>query len=86
VFFVDRLREHVKMRGLLRGTWCHLATDGTLEELHAFAERIGVPPRAFHFHGDHPHYDLTPERRAAAVAAGAIEVGSKELVKRCFRR
>ena len=89
MIFVDALREHVR-RGWLRqpitGFWCHLATDGPLRELHDFAASIGVPPRAFHAHPAHPHYDLDAERRAAAVAAGAIEVGSKELVKRCFRR
>jgi hypothetical protein len=83
--YVDKLREHYKMRGLLRGTWCHLATDGTMGELHAFAAKIGLPARAFHAHEDHPHYDLTPAARAVAVAEGAIEVTSKELVKRCFR-
>lgn len=84
--FVDTLREHSRMRGLFRGVWCHLATDGAMTELHAFAAKIGLPARAFHAHEDHPHYDLTPDRRADAIAAGAIEVTSKELVKRCFRR
>lgn len=83
--FVDSLREHAKMRGLIRGVWCHLATDGPMRELHDFATKIGLPARAFHPHEDHPHYDLTPAARTIAVAAGAIEVTSKELVKRCFR-
>jgi hypothetical protein len=83
--YVDKLREHSKMRGLVRGVWCHLATDGAMSELHAFAKRIGLPARAFHAHDDHPHYDLTPALRAEAIDAGAIEVTSKELVKKCFR-
>jgi hypothetical protein len=83
-FYVDPPRVH---RRLFRsGEWCHLATDGELDALHAFARSIGVPRLAFHPHAVHPHYDLTPERRASAVAAGAIEVSSKELVKRCFKR
>jgi hypothetical protein len=84
-FYVDALRHH--RRGTcFEGDFCHLATDGELDELHAFASTIGVPRRAFHAHPDHPHYDLSPARRAAAVQAGAREVGSKELVRRCFRR
>jgi len=84
--YVDKLREHPSIRGRIRGASCHLATDGPMRELHAFAASIGLPARAFHAHPDHPHYDLTPERRADAVAAGAMEVTSKELVLRCFRR
>ena len=85
-FYVDRLRQQ-RLRGTcLEGEWCHLATDGALEELHAFAERMAFPGRAFHDHPRHPHYDLTASRRAQAIAAGAVEVSSKELVKRCFRR
>jgi hypothetical protein len=58
--------------------WSHLVSDLTYEELHAFAARIGAPPRAF----DRDHYDVPSERYAAAVSEGAIEVGSKELLRR----
>ncbi|MFH9425840.1 DUF4031 domain-containing protein [Streptomyces sp. NPDC017529] len=58
--------------------WSHLVSDVSFEELHAFAERIGAPRRAF----DRDHYDLPAERYADAVRAGAVEVGSKELVLR----
>ena len=37
--------------------WSHLASDASLEELHAFAEAAGVPARAF----DHDHYDVPEE-------------------------
>ncbi|MFD3452452.1 DUF4031 domain-containing protein [Streptomyces sp. NPDC058691] len=58
--------------------WSHLVSDASYEELHAFAAAIGSPRRAF----DGDHYDLPSERYASAVAAGAIEVGSKELLRR----
>lgn len=58
--------------------WSHLVSDVSYEELHAFAERIGAPRRSF----DRDHYDLPSASYAAAVAAGAIEVTSKELVQR----
>ncbi|WP_432138818.1 MULTISPECIES: DUF4031 domain-containing protein [unclassified Streptomyces] len=58
--------------------WSHLVSDASYEELHAFAERLGVPRRAF----ERDHYDLPAHRYADAVAAGAVEIGSKELVRR----
>jgi Protein of unknown function (DUF4031) len=58
--------------------WCHLVSDTSLEELHDFAARVDIPRRAFQ--GD--HYDVPEEHRAEVVAAGAIEVGSRELVRR----
>ena len=62
-----------------RGTlWCHLVSDASYDELHAFAAVLGIPPAAFQ--GD--HYDLPEDHRARAVALGATEVGSRELVRR----
>jgi hypothetical protein len=58
--------------------WSHLVSDSSFDELHAFAARLGAPPRAF----ERDHYDLPAERYGAAVAQGAIEVGSKELLRR----
>ncbi|MET9372675.1 DUF4031 domain-containing protein [Streptomyces sp. NPDC002992] len=58
--------------------WSHLVSDVSHEELHAFAAAIGCPPRAF----ERDHYDIPSDRYADAVAAGAVEVGSKELVRR----
>ncbi|MCS0635979.1 DUF4031 domain-containing protein [Streptomyces sp. LP05-1] len=57
--------------------WSHLVSDVSFDELHSFAAGIGAPGRAF----DRDHYDLPSERYASAVAAGAVEVGSKELVR-----
>jgi len=58
--------------------WCHLVSDVSFDELHAFAGLLGLPARAF----DGDHYDLPAERRADAIAAGAITVTSLELVER----
>lgn len=58
--------------------WAHLVSDSSVEELVAFAQRIGLDPRLFQ--GD--HYDVTAELRAGALAAGAQAVSSRELVRR----
>ncbi|WP_081994452.1 DUF4031 domain-containing protein [Kocuria sp. ZOR0020] len=55
----------------------HLISDTSLEELHAAAERIGLSPRAF----DRDHYDVPRQRYDDAVAAGAVEVDGKQLVR-----
>jgi uncharacterized protein DUF4031 len=62
---------------------CHLFAD-TLEELHAFAETIGMK-RAWFQNGSAPHYDLTPGRREAAVKAGAVEL-TRATFREVYRR
>src|SRR5918997_73473 len=74
---VDELREYPGA-GLPFTTWCHMATDGSFEELHAFAAQLGL--RRGWFQRD--HYDLPPHGRAAAVALGAEEVTTGELLLR----
>ena len=49
-----------------------------IEELHVFAEQIGMKRSWFQTHRIAPHYDLTGTRRAVAVGLGAIEVGRRE--------
>lgn len=62
-----------------RKSYAHLAAD-SLEELHAFAATIGIKPHFFHKSASYLHYDITAEQRAIAVAAGAIQVSSRELL------
>ncbi|MGQ4514477.1 DUF4031 domain-containing protein [Streptomyces sp. DW26H14] len=61
--------------------WSHLVSDTSFEELHVFAGALGCPRRAF----ERDHYDLPSHRYADAVRAGAVEIGSKELVRRITR-
>ncbi|QKE82586.1 DUF4031 domain-containing protein [Arthrobacter sp. NEB 688] len=58
--------------------WSHLVSDTSLEELHSFARRVGIPARGFE--GD--HYDVPEERYAAVVAAGAEPTDARELLRR----
>lgn len=59
---------------------CHLFTDGELEELHALARQIGMK-RSWFQPKSTSHYDLTPSRRTAAIAAGAVEVNRRRAVE-----
>jgi len=57
---------------------CHMTAD-SLSELHDMADQIGMerkwfqaPPKA-----SHPHYDIPEDRRARALALGAVEVSPR---------
>jgi len=58
--------------------WGHLVSDESLEELHAFARRAGIPARGF----DRDHYDYPVERFEELVALGAVPVSGRELILR----
>ncbi|MEV6366608.1 DUF4031 domain-containing protein [Micromonospora musae] len=57
--------------------WSHLISDVSYAELHAFAEALGSPRRAF----DRDHYDIPATRFAMAVWLGARVVPSRELAR-----
>ncbi|HET8879268.1 MAG TPA: DUF4031 domain-containing protein [Arthrobacter sp.] len=56
----------------------HLVSDSSLEELHAFARSAGIPERAF----DGDHYDVAEARFDSLVAAGALPVEGRVLVRK----
>ena len=58
--------------------WSHLVSDESFDELHDFAKAAGIPARGF----DRDHYDVPAERYDDLVAAGAVPVSSRELVRR----
>jgi hypothetical protein len=58
--------------------WSHLISDASYEELHAFAEAVGIPARGF----ERDHYDVPAHMYEQVVAAGAVEVSSREVVRR----
>jgi hypothetical protein len=66
--------------GYGRMVMCHMLAD-TTEELLAMANRIGVARRWLQNAGTPTeHFDICKAKRAAAVAAGAKEVGRTEFV------
>lgn len=70
--YVDSPREY----HLRRKKYSHMITDGDLEELHRFAERIRVKRHWF----DRDHYDLRSLDFEVAVVHGAIVVPSRRLI------
>lgn len=72
--YVDRPRFR-----LGRMIMCHMAAD-SLVELHAMAEALGVR-QWFQDKPGRPHYDLSRTVRARAIALGAVQVSSRELVE-----
>jgi len=67
--------------------WAHLMAD-TLDELHAFADRLGIPRRAFQNKTSGAHYDLPADVRERAIALGAIPISrhrDRDLVRAVIR-
>ena len=58
--------------------WAHLASDKNLDELHSFAELLGL--RLMSFQGD--HYDIPEEVRDKAIELGAEEIDGRDLLSR----
>jgi hypothetical protein len=85
--YVDPLIKHdmsgktAHVQRVFKNGACHMFTDGSLEELHAMAERIGMRRSWFQDKGDVKHYDLNAQRRAAAVRAGALECDKYKTVE-----
>lgn len=84
---VDDLFDAAGPRGHAR--WCHMGTDdhtdAGLAELHTMAARIGLRRSWFQDKPRFPHYDLTPPKRTAAIAAGAVAVDAFVFVARVRR-
>jgi hypothetical protein len=66
--------------------YCHMATDGDIEELHRMATQLGLKRAWFQNKPGHPHYDLSPKKRILAVKYGAVEVSTIEMIRKCFRK
>ena len=78
--YLDDWRQAAHL-GPVDDRWSHLVAD-TDEELHAFAERMGMRRAWFQDRPGRPHhahYDLPERARAEAVANGAVEVTWREL-------
>jgi hypothetical protein len=58
-----------------------------LDDLHAFAKKIGLKREWFQMHDKHPHYDLTTRRMfLKAIDAGANVQETRYLITNCCNR
>lgn len=53
--------------------WAHLMAD-TVPELHAMAQQLGIPRRAFQNRASGAHYDVPAPLREQAIALGAVAI------------
>jgi len=72
MILVDSLFITVRKR-----RWCHMVSDTSLEELHAFAKKLGLKREWFQ-DKKVPHYDITENKRRQAIALGAREAESRQ--------
>ena len=81
--YVDPLFPTPRTAGWRYRCACHLFAD-SIEELHAFAAKIGLLREWFQEsrRGAFPHYDLTSRKRCEAIAAGAKQLTRFEVGKR----
>lgn len=64
----------------MRDGWCHMITDGDIEELHTFAKSLGLKRSWFQI-TINPHYDLKGfSKREEAIKKGAKPVTSREMI------
>lgn len=87
MIYVDELREYPM--GMIADeakkfgrNWCHMMTNGRINELHEMARKIGLKREWFQ-DGRYPHYDLVPSKRATAIRLGAKEVSGRKMLKIC---
>lgn len=74
MIFVGKLFNCLTNKQWRYNSACHLFCDKpeNLEELHKFAQRIGLKRSWFQNNPTLPHYDLTSNKRNQAIKAGAV--------------
>lgn len=64
--------------------WCHMFAD-SINELHYFADQMGMKRDWFQPDIRLPHYDVSVNKRQIAVRLGAIEVDRRFVYERIKR-
>jgi len=62
----------------------HLAVDGLQEELHRFAQSVGLKREWFQDQPDHPHYDITTPRMLRKILNTNMvtKISTKQLIRK----
>jgi hypothetical protein len=82
--YVDDMMMQAKVgRVRANARWSHLMAD-TPEELHEFAQRLGLRREWAQHEDDLPmlHYDVTMTKRKLAIELGAVEITWREAGRR----
>ena len=82
MIYIDEIRDYTGIINLKYKKWSHMWTDGDIEELHEFAEKLGLKRRWFQNKKRLPHYDLVPTKRAIALRMGARFIPLREWYKK----
>jgi Protein of unknown function (DUF4031) len=80
--YVDDWRQLATVRNMT-SRWSHLTAD-SVDELHQFAQMLGIPRRAFQSKPGKPafdHYDVPDELREKAIELGAVSLTWREAAK-----
>ena len=78
--YVDEMIGCMQSKNWPYSQSCHLVAD-SLEELHAFAWKLGLKRSWFQGMSDLPHYDLTIGMRFKAIRLGAVEIDRKTFIE-----
>jgi hypothetical protein len=74
VIYVDEVQQaRERWNGSAGRGFSHLISDESVEDLRSFALSIGLPTHWMQ-PGSYPHFDLSPNWRRRAIAAGARPV------------
>lgn len=79
--YVDPLQPTVHNLKWRYTQGCHLIAD-SVNELHAFAARLGLQPGWFQGASVIPHYDLSLSKRKQATRLGAVELTLQQTAQR----
>ena len=76
--YIDETQYDIGLKGLYG--WFHIITDGELEELHEFANKLGLKKSWFQNKPKRPHYDAHKTKRDKAIDLGAKEITTMEQI------
>lgn len=62
----------------------HLVVNGLQEELHRFAQSVGLKRKWFQDQSDHPHYDITTPRMLKKILNTNMvtKISTKQLIRK----
>lgn len=81
MIYVDELLPCIPNTQWRHCVSCHLFADD-LEELHMFAQRLGLKREWFQSQGRFLHYDITANKRRLAIKLGARPVNRNFMAQR----